>query len=60
MDYYSFVPNAPTMLQAPPPTTKGKVNMDDIAKMLPSRGKTAEVVAACYTLSRLGKDEVGG
>ena len=58
MDYYSFIPNMPAMLLAPPPTAKGKTKMADIKDMLPSRGKSAEVIAACYTLSRFGKDEV--
>ena len=58
MDYYSFSPNAPTMLHQPPPTEKGKVTMATIMEALPSRSKTAEVVSACYTLSRFSRDEV--
>ena len=58
MDYYSFIPNMPAMLLAPPPSQKGQTKMADIRKMLPSRGKSAEIIAACYTLSRFGNDEV--
>ena len=48
----------PTMLLVAPPSEKGQTTMDTIKSALPSRGKTAEIIAACYTLSRRGKDEV--
>ena len=58
MDYYAFCPNAPTMMLVAPPTVKGCTTMEVVRAAMPSRGKTAEVVAACYTLSRLNKDQV--
>jgi len=58
MDYYAYCPNMPTMLLVAPPSEKGQTTMDTIKSALPSRGKTAEIIAACYTLSRRGKDEV--
>ena len=58
MDYYSYVPNAPTMMMTSPPAIKGMVTSTYLKKALPSRGKTAEIIAACYTLSRHGKHEV--
>ena len=48
----------PTMLLVAPPTEKGQTSIETIKSALPSRGKTAEIIAACYTLSRRGKDEV--
>ncbi|KAK2175219.1 hypothetical protein NP493_743g03006 [Ridgeia piscesae] len=58
MDYYAYCPNMPTMLLVAPPSEKGQTTMDTIKSALPSRGKTAEIIAACYTLSRRGKDEM--
>ena len=58
MDYYAFVPNAPSVMLMPPPSCKNETAPIYLKKALPSRGKTAEIIAACYTLSRSGKYEV--
>ncbi|KAK2148976.1 hypothetical protein LSH36_473g03007 [Paralvinella palmiformis] len=57
MDYYAFVPNAPSVMLMPPPSCKNETAPIYLKKALPSRGKTAEIIAACYTLSRSGKYE---
>ena len=58
MDYYGYIPNAPTMMMVQAPTTKGVTTEEDMKKSLPSRQKCAEIIAACYTLSRFSRDEV--
>ena len=58
MDYYAYVPNAPSMMMMPPPTSKGETAPIYLKKALPTRGKTAEIIAALYTLSRRGAHQV--
>ena len=58
MDYYGFGPNMPTVLYKPPQIERGKVDKEFLMEALPSRTKTAEVIAATYTLSRFSRDEV--
>ena len=58
MDYYGFPPNFPTVLYEPPAGDRGNVDNEFLWKALPSKTKTAEVIAAVYTLSRFSKDEV--
>lgn len=58
MDYYGYSPNLPTVLYKPPQQERGKVDRDFLMDALPSKTKTAEVIAACYTLSRFSRDEV--
>ena len=54
----SFVPNSPTMLMVPPPSVKDRICEATIQTALPSRGKSSEILEACYILSKAGKDQV--
>jgi len=48
---YSFIPNSPGVLFAPPPTKKGKLVLQDIFQALPPKGISARTIASLYMLS---------
>ena len=58
MDYYSFCPNYPTKLNAPPPALKMTTTEKSILEALPNRNQTANIIAACYTLAKRSSEEV--
>ncbi|ELT88718.1 hypothetical protein CAPTEDRAFT_175721 [Capitella teleta] len=51
VDIYSFLPNAPTMLLAPPPTERAKLRAADSKKILMNKTMTMEAIAAFSTLA---------
>ena len=57
-DMYSFCPNAPTCLRNPPPTVKGKADMQTLLDTLPDKENAALLAAMTNLLSQYSKDEV--
>ena len=55
---YSFVPNAPPGLRLPPPTVKGKADMQTLLDTLPEKNSAALAVAISHMLSQFSPDEV--
>ncbi|KAM5180871.1 hydroperoxide isomerase ALOXE3-like [Mantella aurantiaca] len=50
-DFYSWMPNGPTTMQSPPPTTKGVTTMETILKILPDVRSTTLGLGAVWVLS---------
>ncbi|XP_037620014.1 arachidonate 12-lipoxygenase, 12R-type-like [Sebastes umbrosus] len=57
-DYGGWMPNAPTTLRLPPPTTKGTTSEDTMLKTLPDKGTTAHGMAVLWLLSKRSSDSV--
>uniref|UniRef100_A0A6I8Q500 Lipoxygenase domain-containing protein n=1 Tax=Xenopus tropicalis TaxID=8364 RepID=A0A6I8Q500_XENTR len=50
-DIYSWMPNGPSSLRKPPPTTRGTATHQSILETLPAVNVTAKSVAAVHLLS---------
>ncbi|XP_074544157.1 polyunsaturated fatty acid lipoxygenase ALOX15B-like [Halichoeres trimaculatus] len=57
-DYGAWMPNNPSSLQLPPPTTKGKANQATLLQTLPDVNVTAHVMATLWLLSKQSSDFV--
>ncbi|XP_074486020.1 hydroperoxide isomerase ALOXE3-like [Sebastes fasciatus] len=57
-DYGGWMPNAPSTLRLPPPTTKGKTNEATMLQTLPDQGTTANGMAVSWLLSQPSSDSV--
>ncbi|XP_074482884.1 arachidonate 12-lipoxygenase, 12R-type-like [Sebastes fasciatus] len=57
-DYGGWMPNAPTTLRLPPPTTKGTTSEATMLKTLPDQGTTVNGMAAMWLLSKPSSDYV--
>ncbi|XP_066524496.1 polyunsaturated fatty acid 5-lipoxygenase-like isoform X2 [Hoplias malabaricus] len=57
-DWYSWIPNAPCTMRKPPPTKKGKVDMNFIMECLPDHGRSCLVLATVWTLSQFQENEL--
>lgn len=57
-DMYSFSPNGPPGLRLPPPTVKGKADMQTLLDTLPDKNSTALGVAIAHMLSQFSPDEL--
>ncbi|XP_066524198.1 polyunsaturated fatty acid 5-lipoxygenase-like isoform X3 [Hoplias malabaricus] len=57
-DWYSWIPNAPCTMRKPPPTKKGKVDMNFIMECLPDRGRSCLILATVWTLSQFQENEL--
>ncbi|XP_070769646.1 arachidonate 12-lipoxygenase, 12R-type-like [Enoplosus armatus] len=57
-DYGGWMPNAPTSLQLPPPTTKGKTSEDTMLQTLPDVNTTVHGMSTLWLLSRQSSDFV--
>ena len=57
-EMYSFSPNAPPGLRLPPPTIKGKADMQTLLDTLPDKNSAALAVAISHMLSQYSQDEV--
>ncbi|CAL8404848.1 unnamed protein product [Boreogadus saida] len=57
-DYGSWMPNAPTTLQRPPPTTKGTADESSLLETLPDVNATVNGMAVMYLLSKQSSDFV--
>ncbi|KAM5180868.1 hydroperoxide isomerase ALOXE3-like [Mantella aurantiaca] len=55
-DFYSWMPNGPTTMQSPPPTTKGVTTMETILKTLPDVKSTTLGISAVWVLSNESMD----
>jgi len=56
--YYGFVPNAPLMMRAPPPTSKVGITMERLMSSLGTTSDVGNQLAITYTLSRYADGEV--
>ena len=59
-DMYSYVPNAPTDMRLPLPTSKGKADLQTLLNALPDKNATLIGVAVPYILSQFSRSEVCG
>ncbi|XP_040195266.1 hydroperoxide isomerase ALOXE3-like [Rana temporaria] len=50
-DFYSWMPNGPTTMKSPPPSTKGVTTMETILKALPDVNSTAAGISTVWVLS---------
>lgn len=57
-DYGGWMPNTPTSLQRPPPTTKGTTSEATMLEMLPDINTTVGGMAALWLLSKESSDFV--
>ncbi|XP_037620542.1 hydroperoxide isomerase ALOXE3-like [Sebastes umbrosus] len=57
-DYGGWMPNTPTTLRLPPPTTKGKTSEATMQQTLPNIGTTVNGMAAMWLLSQPSSDFV--
>ncbi|KAK1331588.1 hypothetical protein QTO34_009545 [Cnephaeus nilssonii] len=57
-DWYAWVPNAPSSMQMPPPTTKEDVTMDTVMGSLPNVWQTSLQMLATWLVSRSPLDMV--
>lgn len=57
-DYGGWMPNTPTTLQHPPPTTKGTADEETMLKTFPNVGTTVNGMAALWLLSKQSTDFV--
>lgn len=58
MAYFGFVPNAPLMLRAAPPTTKNGITMTTLLHSLPRTADVANQLSIMYALSRYSVGEI--
>ncbi|XP_032463550.1 arachidonate 5-lipoxygenase isoform X4 [Phocoena sinus] len=56
-DWYSWIPNAPPTMRAPPPKVKGVVTIEQIVDMLPDRGRSCWHLGAVWALSQFQDNE---
>ncbi|XP_065750046.1 polyunsaturated fatty acid 5-lipoxygenase isoform X3 [Phocoena phocoena] len=57
-DWYSWIPNAPPTMRAPPPKVKGVVTIEQIVDMLPDRGRSCWHLGAVWALSQFQDNEL--
>ena len=57
-DTYSFTPSAPCGMRIPPPTQKGKANLQTLLDALPDKDTACTMNATGYLLSQYSSDEV--
>ncbi|KAL5471056.1 hypothetical protein EMCRGX_G029132 [Ephydatia muelleri] len=57
-EMYSYSPNAPPGLRLPPPTIKGKADMQTLLDTLPDKNSAALAVAISHMLSQFSGDEL--
>ncbi|XP_074486017.1 polyunsaturated fatty acid lipoxygenase ALOX15B-like [Sebastes fasciatus] len=57
-DYGGWMPNTPTTLRLPPPTTKGTTSEARMLQTLPDQGTTANGMAVIWLLSKPSSDSV--
>ena len=57
-DTYSFTPSAPCGMRIPPPTQKGKANLQTLLDALPDKDTACTMNATGYLLSQYTSDEV--
>ena len=57
-DIYSFLPNACSGLQLPPPSKKGDADAVTVVGSLPDKKTAAKVLSMAYVLSQFSRDEV--
>uniref|UniRef100_A0A8D0A7L7 Uncharacterized protein n=1 Tax=Sander lucioperca TaxID=283035 RepID=A0A8D0A7L7_SANLU len=57
-DYGGWMPNTPSTMQLPPPTTKGTTSEARMLQTLPNKGTTAKTMAALWLLSKEPSDFV--
>ncbi|KFO33958.1 arachidonate 5-lipoxygenase isoform X1 [Fukomys damarensis] len=57
-DWYSWIPNAPPTMRAPPPTAKGVVTIQQIVETLPDRGRSCWHLGAVWALSQVQENEL--
>ncbi|NIG58444.1 arachidonate 5-lipoxygenase isoform 1 [Pontoporia blainvillei] len=57
-DWYSWIPNAPPTMRAPPPMVKGVVTIEQIVDMLPDRGRSCWHLGAVWALSQFQDNEL--
>ncbi|XP_072261572.1 hydroperoxide isomerase ALOXE3-like isoform X1 [Pyxicephalus adspersus] len=56
-DFYSWMPNGPTTMKSPPPTTKGVTTMETILKALPDVNSTTAGISVVWVLSNAPTDK---
>lgn len=56
-DHYAFVPNAPLCMRKPPPRNRGRLELNDVIAMLPTKSQTLWQVAIGRALASFGDDE---
>ncbi|KAF1395303.1 hypothetical protein PFLUV_G00010140 [Perca fluviatilis] len=57
-DYGGWMPNTPSTMQLPPPTTKGTTSEATMLQTLPNKGTTAKTMASLWLLSKEPSDFV--
>lgn len=57
-DFYSWMPNGPTTMKSPPPSTKGVTTMKTILETLPDVNATTSGVTVVWVLSNEPMDRV--
>ncbi|CAL8323043.1 unnamed protein product [Boreogadus saida] len=57
-DYGSWMPNTPTTLQRPPPTSKGTADESSLLETLPDKNATVNGISVMYLLSKQSSDFV--
>ncbi|XP_033985801.1 arachidonate 15-lipoxygenase B-like [Trematomus bernacchii] len=57
-DYGGWMPNSPSTMQLPPPTTKGTTSEETLLQTLPNKGVTANTMATLWLLSNSVSDTV--
>ncbi|XP_063740637.1 hydroperoxide isomerase ALOXE3-like isoform X2 [Eleginops maclovinus] len=57
-DFDGWMPNTPSTMQLPPPTTKGTTSEETMLQTLPNKGVTANGMATLWLLSRPSSDYV--
>ncbi|XP_061586262.1 polyunsaturated fatty acid lipoxygenase ALOX15B-like [Cololabis saira] len=57
-DFYGWMPNGPSSLQLPPPTTKGEVTQERILATFPNMETTVNAMATVWLLSKTFGDAV--
>ena len=58
LDIYGFVPNAPSIMRQPPPSSKGVVDLQYVMNTLPTREQAGWQIAAAYALTQFADNEV--
>ncbi|RXN12058.1 arachidonate 5-lipoxygenase [Labeo rohita] len=57
-DWYAWIPNSPSTMRRPPPTTKGRVNMKYIMDSLPDRHRSCWILGIVWVLTQFQKNEL--
>ena len=58
LDVYGFIPNAPSIMRQPPPSSKGVVDLKYVLDTLPTREQAGWQIAAAYALTQFADNEV--